>query len=40
MNTSYLKDKKGIFIATCVVTDKAKRKWLKYVRDEAKKLND
>lgn len=39
MNTSYLKDKKWIFIATCVVTDKAKRKWLKYVRDEAKKLN-
>lgn len=38
MNTSYLKDKKWIFIATCVVTDKAKRKWLKYVKDEAKKL--
>lgn len=38
MNTAYLKDKKWIFIATCVVTDKAKRKWLKYVKDEAKKL--
>lgn len=38
MNTNYLKDKKWVFIATCVVTDKAKRKWLKYVRDEAKKL--
>lgn len=38
MNTNYLRDKKWIFIATCVVTDKAKRKWMKYVRDEAKKL--
>ena len=32
------KDKSGIFIASCVVTDKAKRKWLKFVKDSAKKL--
>lgn len=40
MNTQYLKDKKWVFIATCVVTDKAKRKWLKYIKDEALKLKD
>lgn len=40
INTNYLKDKKWIFIATCVVTDKAKRKWLKFVRDTANKLTD
>lgn len=27
---SYLEDKKGYFIASCVVTDKAKNKWLKH----------
>lgn len=36
MNSDYLKDKKGTFIASCVVTDNAKRKWLKYVKDIAK----
>ncbi len=39
INSSYLKDKKGVFVATCVVTDKAKRKWIKFVKDLAKKLN-
>jgi tRNA A37 methylthiotransferase MiaB len=33
-----LKDKNGIFIATCVVTDKAKKKWVKFVKDTSKEL--
>ncbi len=36
MNSEYLKDKNGIFVASCVVTDKAKKKWLKFVKDTAK----
>lgn len=36
LKSEYLKDKNGIFIASCVVTDKAKRKWLKFVKDTAK----
>ena len=38
MKSEYLKDKNGIFVASCVVTDKAKRKWIKFVKDEVKKL--
>ncbi len=38
INSEFLKWKTWIFIATCVVTDKAKRKWLKFVKDSAKKL--
>ncbi len=38
LNSKYLSDKTGIFIASCVVTDKAKRKWLKFVKDAAKEL--
>ncbi len=33
INSNYLKNKKGFFVATCVVTDKAKRKWIKFIRD-------
>jgi tRNA A37 methylthiotransferase MiaB len=33
MNSEYLEDKKGYFIATCAVTDKAKQKWIKFVKD-------
>lgn len=40
LNSDYLKDKSGIFIASCVVTDKAKRKWLKFVKDNAKWLKE
>lgn len=42
LNSEYLKNKSGIFIASCVVTDKAKRKWLKFVKDVSKnlKIND
>ncbi len=36
LNSEYLKDKNGIFVASCVVTDNAKRKWLKFVKDIAK----
>lgn len=40
LESEYLKDKKWIFIATCVVTDKAKRKWIKFVKNTAKELKD
>jgi len=40
INSEYLKWKKWIFIATCVVTDKAKRKWLKFVKDTSKNLKN
>lgn len=38
LKSEYLKEKNGIFVASCVVTDKAKRKWIKFVKDEAKNL--
>ena len=38
LNSEYLSDKKGLFIASCVVTDNAKRKWIKFVKDSVKKL--
>ena len=38
LNSEYLSDKKGIFIASCVVTDNAKRKWIKYIKDTAKEI--
>ncbi len=38
LNSKQLEWKKGIFIASCVVTDNAKRKWLKFVKDTAKEL--
>lgn len=40
LNSAYLKDKEGIFVASCVVTDQAKRKWIKFVKDIAKELNE
>ena len=33
LNSDYLKDKQGIFVASCVVTDNAKRKWIKFIKD-------
>ena len=33
LNSEYLRNKDGIFIASCVVTDQAKRKWIKFVKD-------
>ena len=38
LNSGFFLWKKGIFIASCVVTDKAKRKWVKFVIDSIKKL--
>lgn len=40
LESKYLNDKSGIFIASCVVTDKAKRKWIKFVISEISKLKD
>lgn len=40
LKSEYLKDKNGIFVASCVVTDNAKRKWIKFVKDEIKKLKE
>lgn len=40
LKSEYLKDKDGIFIASCVVTDKAKRKWIKFVKDTYKELKN
>ena len=38
LNSDYLSDKKGIFIASCVVTDNAKRKWIKFIKDTGKEI--
>lgn len=40
LSSSYLQDKKGVFVASCVVTDNAKKKWIKFVKDTAKNLTD
>lgn len=40
LNSSKLDWENGIFIASCVVTDNAKRKWLKFVKDTAKNINE
>lgn len=33
LNSAKLQDKTGVFVASCVVTDRAKSKWVKYVID-------
>lgn len=38
LKSDFLKDKKGIFIASCVVTDKAKKKWIKFVKQKIELL--
>lgn len=35
-----LKNKSGIFISTCVVTDRAKKKWIRFIKDNIIKLKD
>lgn len=40
LNSRYLQDKSGVFIASCVVTDKAKKKWLKFVKQELPTLKE
>ena len=38
LNSKQLEWKNGIFIASCVVTDNAKRKWIKFVKETAKNI--
>ncbi len=38
LNSDQLEWKNGIFIASCVVTDNAKRKWIKFVKETAKNI--
>ncbi len=40
LNSDYLKDKQGIFVASCVVTDQAKRKWIKFIKDIFKEVKE
>ncbi len=40
LNSGFFEWKKGIFILSCVVTDKAKKKWVKFVIDTIKKLEE
>ncbi|MGE4444392.1 MAG: MiaB/RimO family radical SAM methylthiotransferase [Candidatus Altimarinota bacterium] len=40
LNSKYLEDKSGIFIASCVVTDNAKKKWIKFVKQEIPQLQE
>ena len=40
LNSEKLKWEKGIFIASCVVTDTAKRKWIKFIKETFKDLED
>jgi len=39
LNSEYLKNKKWYFVASCAVTDKAKRKWIKFVKNIIQKWN-
>lgn len=38
LNSEYLSDKAGTFVASCVVTDSAKRKWVRFVKKEVQNL--
>lgn len=38
LNSDYLADKTGTFVASCVVTDSAKRKWIRFVKQELKNI--
>ncbi len=40
LNSEYLENKSGIFIASCVVTDNAKKKWIKFVKHEIPLLKE
>ena len=39
LNSDYLADKTGTFVASCVVTDSAKRKWVRFVKKEVETLS-
>jgi len=40
LNSEYLRDKTGTFVASCVVTDSAKRKWIRFVKKELTSLEN
>lgn len=40
LNSEYLRDKTGTFVASCVVTDNAKRKWIRFVKKELEHLTE
>lgn len=39
LNSEYLRDKTGTFVASCVVTDSAKRKWIRFVKKELQNIS-
>ena len=39
LNSEYLSDKTGTFVASCVVTDSAKRKWVRFVKKELQNIS-
>ena len=39
LNSEYLSDKTGTFVASCVVTDSAKRKWVRFVKKELSQID-
>jgi tRNA A37 methylthiotransferase MiaB len=40
LNSDYLSDKTGTFVASCVVTDSAKRKWVRFVKKEVENISE
>jgi len=40
LNSKYMQNKSGVFIASCVVTDQAKKKWIKFVKTEITELKN
>lgn len=40
LNSEYLRDKSGTFVASCVVTDSAKRKWIRFVKKELEHISE
>lgn len=40
LNSEYLADKTGTFVASCVVTDSAKRKWVRFVKKEVENISE
>jgi len=40
LNSDYLSDKSGTFVASCVVTDSAKRKWVRFVKKELEQISE
>lgn len=38
--SSFLRDKKGVFVGSCIVTDKAKSKWIRFVKQQLQTLGE